>query len=152
MYKTEKLSSFERQQRALHLRAAGASYDQIAKELKYAYRSGAHKAVTSAMKKVQVESVQELRTLQSVRIREIILSLWTQRGDPSAARALLSCCERESRLFGLDEPSDIRLTTGDQDIFKRAVISLLSDILDDDEAAIEFSRRLPEAIAELKSA
>ena len=144
-----KVSSFQRQQTALHLRAAGASYAKIAKKLGYAGRSGAHKSVTSAMKKLQVESVQELRTLHSVRIGEIILKLWSERGDPPAARALLACLERESRLFGLDAPTDVRLTTGEEEKFERAVVLLLSEMLSDDQAK-EFSRRLPEAIAALK--
>ena len=142
-----KLSSFERQQTALHLRAAGASYDQIAKELGYAGRSGAHKSVTSAMKKLQVESVRELRTLHSLRIGEIILKLWSERGDPPAARALLACLEREAKLFGLDEPSDIRLTMTDVAKLEGIIVGLLSDMLDDDQAA-EFSIRLAESLKE----
>ena len=147
MDKSKKLNSFQRQQTALHLRAAGASYAQIAKELGFASRSGAHKSVTSAMKKLQVESVRELRTLHSVRIGEIILKLWSDRGDPPAARALLACLEREARLFGLDEPSDIRLTMTDVAKLEGIIVGLLSDMLSDDQAA-EFSIRLAESLKE----
>ena len=91
------------------MRAAGKSFDAIADALGYASRSGAHKAVDSAMKKCQHEGVDQLRALHSVRLSEIMAALWDRRKDAQTARAIVYCMEREARLFGMDAPTKLQL-------------------------------------------
>ena len=120
-----KLTAADRQRRALELRSQGWGYDRIASELGYRGRSGPWRAVNRALAKLQHEGVTELRSLHSLRLSEIVSSLWDRRRDPQVARAILGCMERESKLFGLDEPSKLeigRLLLSDDWIRARDVI------------------------------
>ena len=104
-----KLTAADRQRRALELRSQGWGYDRIASELGYRSRSGPWRAVNRALGKVQHEGVTELRSLHSLRLSEIVSSLWDRRRDPQVARAILGCMEREARLFGLDAPGRLEI-------------------------------------------
>ena len=105
-----KLTAAARQREALTLRAQGLSYEDIAQRLGYRGRSGAWKAVDRALQKVQHEGVGELRILHSLRLGQIIASLWDKRDDPRAARAILGCLEREAKLYGIDAPSRVEIS------------------------------------------
>jgi len=106
-----KLKGFQRQLAALRLRAAGANYEQIADKLGYRSRSGAWKAVSSAMQKLKQEGAKEARMLQVQRLDELLLGTWkrAKTGDPRAVRAALAILERQARLMGLDAPSKLEI-------------------------------------------
>jgi hypothetical protein len=98
-----------RQQEALKLRAQGKAYREIASALGYRGPSGAFRAVSSALAKVQHEGVVELRALHAERINALVESLWSRRSDPQVATAVLRCLERESKLYGADAPSKVEI-------------------------------------------
>jgi len=128
-----KLKGFQRQMAALHLRAAGANYEEIADKLGYSSRSGSWKAVSSAMQKLRQEGAKEARMLQVQRLDELLLGIWqkAKKGDPRAVRAALAILERQARLMGLDAPSRLELAgflnSGDWQQIKAALTAALAD-------------------------
>lgn len=100
------LNAVDKQARALELLKEGKTYDQIAGQLGYASRSGAHKAVSTALQKTIQEPADELRTLHRIRLQAMWDAIWwaVAKGDPQAIDRALKIMERESKLLGLDMP------------------------------------------------
>ena len=95
--------------KALELRKAGASFDQIGKTLGMT-RQNAHVLVQKEhelLKAACQETAEELRQMELSRMDEIQLKLWDKRGDPRVADTLLRLFERRSKLMGLDAPTKV---------------------------------------------
>lgn len=99
-----KTESKERQRQALQLRTAGATFDKIAGELGYASASGAHKAVTTALKELPMEDAETLRAVQLAQIDRAILSIYPRvtKGELAAIDRLVKLQSRQAELMGLD--------------------------------------------------
>ena len=65
-----------RRTRAIELRAAGMSYDQIATEVGYANRGTAHNVVTQALAAREAQSVDQMRHLELARLEAAHAALW----------------------------------------------------------------------------
>lgn len=100
------IDATEKQRQALELRKAGATFEQIAKQLDYATHVGAMKAVKSALKKVLREPAEELRQMEVERLDALMLPLWKQArdGNQGAVDRILKIMERRAKLLGLDAP------------------------------------------------
>ena len=94
----------EREARAVQLALARRSYDDIAKELGFANRSGAWKSVHRALKREVVEGARDLRDVEMARLDALQAAYWSRAvdGDVKAATIVLRVIERRSRLLGLD--------------------------------------------------
>lgn len=97
-----------RRRQALALRAAGASYDQIADKLEFSDRSGAYRCVEAVMTELREQTLEDaarVRRLEAVRLDEMTLALWpnVRKGDTSAINAALRVMDRRAKLFGLDQ-------------------------------------------------
>ena len=105
----QSIQAQERQLQALELRKAGATYEAIAERLGYADRSGAFRAVTSALKATLREPADELRTLELERLDSALLAIWrqVQAGDLHAIDRLVRLAERRAKLLGLDAAAKI---------------------------------------------
>ena len=94
---------------ALELRKAGANYDQIAKQMGYANKSVAFKAVQRSMalamavRNVNVESLIEM---ENQRLDALQTALWSQaiKGQWLATDRLIKIMERRAAMNGLDAP------------------------------------------------
>ena len=88
--------------------AAGATYEQAAKQAGYATRSGAYKAFWKAVDGREANAVNQARTLELTRLDALQVGLWEQAlaGDVKAVNAVLRIIEQRSRLLGLDKPFD----------------------------------------------
>lgn len=88
--------------RALELRLAGATYDQIAAECGYASKSGAYKAVQSQLDAAgsPVPSEGEDLSTELARLDAMLVGLWprARRGDVQAVDRVLRISERRSQL------------------------------------------------------
>lgn len=86
--------------RALQLRRAGATYDQIANQLGYADRSGAYRAVRRALDEAVHEPAGESLNLELERLDALMLGLWgkASKGDVKAVDAVLRIMDRRSRV------------------------------------------------------
>lgn len=110
-----KIKAHERHLAALELRKAGASYQTIAERLGYRSSSGAHKAVSSALKATLREPADELRELEVTRLDAALLAIWrrVQSGDERAIDRLLGIMKRRAALLGLDRPARRELSGPD---------------------------------------
>lgn len=108
------IESTEKQMRALEERKAGLSYQEIAVKVGYRSASGAHAAVRKALKMTLQEPADELRKLEVARLDQMLSALWekVKEGDTRAIEAALKVEERRARLLGLDEPSEVDVTSG----------------------------------------
>lgn len=96
----------DRQIRALELRKSGVSYEDIARELGYRGRDGAHRAVSAALKRTLQEPADELRRLESERLDAMLFAIapLVRRGNLEAIDRALKIMERRAKLLGLDAP------------------------------------------------
>lgn len=92
---------------ALKLKLAGATYDDIAGQLGYASRSGAHKGVMLALKREAKIPAAELRKVEDMRLDRALLAIWQRvmAGDDGAIDRFIKIAARRAALLGLDEPS-----------------------------------------------
>lgn len=105
----------ERQRQALELRKAGASYDQIARQLGYSNESGAYKAIQTVLQATVQEPSDEMRTLELKRLDQMLIGLWpdAQRGHQGAVDRALKIMERRAAYLGLDAPKRSELSGPD---------------------------------------
>jgi len=78
-----RIEAKERQKKALQMRLAGASFDQIAEALGYANRSGAYDAVQRVMKGIPEPEAKLYKKLNIERLNRLLVALW-----PTATREL----------------------------------------------------------------
>lgn len=96
---------------AVKLRLRGLTYQQIADELGYASRRGAHEAVTRHLDAVRAETAEDAAQLrqQSIARREAWLAALCQRieeGDPQAVNAAERVQQALDRLHGVTEAQE----------------------------------------------
>jgi hypothetical protein len=118
MRRPKKKITIDRDRQALDLRKAGASYDQIARQLGYFNRGGAFKAVARGLdtvKHLMVESAEDVRSLELTRLDALLLGIWqaATSGDVQAVTAALRIAERRAAYLGLDAPKRQELTGAD---------------------------------------
>ena len=123
------LEALERHVQALKMRAAGMEYHDIADALGYKTPDGAFKAVKRALMKAIREPAEELRTLEVMRLDDMLKELWPQRHKPQYTDRILRIMERRAKLLGLDMPDNLNI---DQ-VLK--VIVEYADAIDPTEAA-----------------
>ena len=99
-----------RRAKAVKLRTAGLTYDQIAKELGYANRGTVYRVVSQALRSQTLEAVGELRTLEVERLNSLQVAMWQKAmdGDVPSAMAVVRCIMSRCRLLGLDGPGLLR--------------------------------------------
>ena len=127
-----RLAAAERQRQALALRSGGASFDQIAKSLGFANRSGAYLAVMAALRRVPEPEVKSYRALNLERLNTMRLRYWTRLqaagglapGDLELMRMELAIQQQEARYLGLDAPVKTELTGKDGRPLELAAIIL----------------------------
>ena len=96
-------------EQATNMRAAGKSLVEIAREVGYADKSSAHRAISRhliAMKSTPV--VTEMRELELARLDRLHAAHWTfgLAGDMKSAELILKISARRSALLGLDRNED----------------------------------------------
>jgi len=95
---------------ALHLRAQRMKLDDIASQCGYASAGAAYNAIQRELQRVVVESVEELRTVESLSLDQLETECWKlfeeadDRTRLSAADRILAVKKRRAELLGLDTP------------------------------------------------
>lgn len=105
----------EKQRKALELRKAGASYDQIADQLKLGNRSVAFQLVKAGIKAIVKEPAESVLHLELARLDAMLLGCWTKAklGDPQAIDRVLRIQDRRASYLGLDAPKRAEVTGAD---------------------------------------
>ena len=111
---TQRVTVAERRTQAVRLAAAGMDYTQIAQQLGYHDRSGAHKAIRGALAAQQAEAVDELRALELERLDRLQASVWDAavEGDIASVDRVLKVIAARVRLLGLDQHQDKPVSGG----------------------------------------
>jgi len=96
----------ERYRKALELRKAGATYDQIAAQLGYSAKAAARHAVQAAIKEIIREPAEEVIQLELSRLDAMLLGCWTKAksGDVHCIDRALRIMERRASYLGIDAP------------------------------------------------
>lgn len=107
-----------RDAQALELRKAGASYDQIARQLGFAQKSGAHHSVMRALKAsiaMRNAAAEDVLEIELQRLDEMLLGLWSEarKGRWLAVDRVLKIMERRSAFLGLDAPKRSEISGAD---------------------------------------
>jgi hypothetical protein len=103
---------------AVSLRVAGASYAEIAEVLGYQTEARAISAVENALAgALNAEDRNHQRAIAGQRIERLIRSVWAKAVDPAqpehlpAVRTAKDLIDRYAKLYGLDAPSEIIVST-----------------------------------------
>ena len=94
------------------LRLAGMSFEDIAKNVGYADKSGAKRAFDAASERWVVESVEQQRQIQSDRLDRLLFPAFQRvvDGDLAMIDPCLRIEKRRAELWGLDAPKRAEVT------------------------------------------
>ena len=97
------------------LRLAGMSFEDIAKNVGYADKSGAKRAFDAASERWVVESVEQQRQIQSDRLDRLLFPAFQRvvDGDLNLIDTCLRIEKRRAELWGLDAPKRAEVTGAD---------------------------------------
>lgn len=109
-----RMKAVEHQIKAMTMRRAGATYEQIGQELKMT-TMGAYMAVKVGLEKSLREPGDALRELELQRLDTMMRAVWPQaiRGDLLAVDRVLKISDRRARLLGLDAPTRLAGPSGE---------------------------------------
>ena len=102
----------EKARKAMEMRAAGATYTQIAKRLGYAGPGPVYGLIKRHIQKMSYEGVTEMRAVQLDRLHTMLMAVWPKVVDPNHPQTLqamdraLSITDRITRMYGLDSPPE----------------------------------------------
>jgi len=101
-----KLRTIQRENRAMELRLAGATYAKIGEALGVSH-TAAHKIVArvvARMAEEDLDNVRKIRALEIARLDRLLLGIWqdARQGDLSAIDRALKIMDRRAKLLGLD--------------------------------------------------
>jgi hypothetical protein len=107
------LNAHDRIMKALQLRMAGSTYNDIAEALGYSSKTTAFHAVTNALRKAKQEPCEGVRALEIERLDAIFLPMYVKakHGDYGAVDRCIRIMERRARLLGLDAPEKQEIET-----------------------------------------
>jgi hypothetical protein len=93
-----------RRVRAVELKAAGLTYEQIANELGYTSRGTAYSVVAKALREQTAEAVADLRDLENARLDALQHALWdaAMTGDVRSATVIVQIVQARVHLNGLE--------------------------------------------------
>jgi hypothetical protein len=98
--------------KAIEMRMEGKTFDEIARELKYAGKQGAYAAVKNGLDEIVREPAKNLLQLDLERLDAMwgIHYLNAQGGDVQALAACMKIMERRAKMLGLDAPAKAEVT------------------------------------------
>lgn len=107
-----KLTRNEMIRQAVTLRMAGASYNQIGRQLGIATNT-AHKYVQEALNSIPRDAVDDVRLMNHMRLEHVLMLVWpdVQRKDPWAVTTAFGVIDRLNRMYGTDVPDKAPATT-----------------------------------------
>lgn len=107
-----RVKTAEMRRKALDLRIAGATYEQIADGLGVSAPTawGHVQAALAESRKTTAETADKVRAMELRRLDAIVVGLWPRRTDPRTADTILRAMDRRASLEGLDEAKRLELT------------------------------------------
>ena len=102
----------EKEQKALELRRAGLTYDEIARSIGYATAQGAYLAYGRALKRSLMDSgAEEARAMELDRLDRLQRTWWGKAlsGDEKATDRVLKIMEHRAKYLGLYAPTKMQV-------------------------------------------
>lgn len=123
-----RIEAAEKRKRALQLRKAGVSYDQIAQQVGYANRGNAHKAVMQELRELPKDDAKDVLNLEVERLDQLLMALWpaAMKGHVRSSETVIRLMERRSKLLGLDAPGSIQNDDDGQEQRRSALADLFA--------------------------
>lgn len=120
----------DRQRKAMELKIAGATFDQIAAQLGYADASGAWRAVCRGLIETQRPVADEYRALTDRRLERLLLSVWPAAiaGDLKANEQARRIIADLRRLWGTDMPVKVDATVTQRTETDAALQALVDEL------------------------
>lgn len=102
----------ERRRKALELRKAGATYEQISDQLGYAGRAKAWQDVREAIKDIVREPAEDVLQIELARLDAMFLGCWAKAkaGDNVTIDRAMKIMERRAKLLGLDKATELNIS------------------------------------------
>lgn len=128
-----RVEAAEKQAKALELRKAGETFQQIANTIGYEGPGAAYKAVHAGIRKMLREPAEALIELEVSRLDEMLRAIWPKvlAGDTQAIDRVLRIMDRRAKYLGLDAPTKVDITGLIREEAQRAGLSA-----EDAEAAV----------------
>ena len=103
-----------RRAHAIRLVTEGKTYQQVADQMGYSNRGTVHRLVRTALEAQTIDSVTELRQLESDRLDALLYSVWDRAmaGDLNAVRVATGVVMARVKLFRLDATAAQPTATG----------------------------------------
>ena len=133
-YSVRRLEAREKQQRALELRMAGRTWNEVAETLGYASHAGAINAVKAILARSDSDYGSRFRTLTLERLTKVLQTYWPTmlRGDVPAANVCLKTIKDMREVTGIDMPERVEHSGPEGNPIQHEVVTL--DIGDITEA------------------
>ena len=132
------LDKYQKQQQAIQLRAAGASYREIGQALDIDH-TWARRIVLDGLNEAHSGNVEELRKEQGDRLERMLRGVYPAavQGDHRSILSVLRILERQARLFGLDAPVLVQVSSEvDRQIEELAsMLTIKGEVVTDDDGA-----------------
>lgn len=129
----------ERERDALELRKGGMTFERIADQLGYADRSGAWRAVNTALSATLQEPADELRRMEAERLNDLLLAMWPKAlsGSTWHVDRCLSIMDRRAKLLGLDAPTRKIVNVITEDLVDAEIRKLEAELAANDLGAAD---------------
>lgn len=114
--KAQRAATAERRRKAIAMKLAGATYDQIAEALGYASRGYACTDVQRALEHSLAEQHRDAEVLRHelvLQLEQVKRAMWPRMlsGDTRAAAEVTKAIDRIARLMGADAPTRVEVVT-----------------------------------------
>ena len=125
-YSVRRLEAREKQQRALELRMAGRTWNEVAETLGYASHAGAINAVKAILARSDSDYGSRFRTLTLERLTKVLQTYWPTmlRGDVPAANVCLKTITDMREVTGIDMPQRVEHSGPDGNPIRHQVVTL----------------------------
>lgn len=104
LYSPRRIVAKQRATRAMEMRLAGATYQEIADALGWSHRNVAYRAIVRGIDRMMEEPVARIRKLQIRRYERLLHALWAQAigGDVRALQVAQTYLARLDRVHGIE--------------------------------------------------
>lgn len=124
----------ERRRKAIEMRRANATYEQIAQTLGYAQRANARRDIHTALEEITKEPAEELLAEELDRLGALLMGVWqkARSGDPQAIDKALKIMDMRARYRGLYAPTKQTITIYPESAVDAEIARLTQELAEHD--------------------
>lgn len=109
------VATIQRRTKAVQLRAAGLTWEEVAQKSGFSSKQAAQKSVMDLLKAKQSQAAEDYKIFELERLDQMTMGLAPKafKGDPRSVDSMLRIMERRARYLGLDVPAEHNISSGD---------------------------------------